>query len=69
MKHPISWHKECLENMRSALVDRRAYADQVAADVRRLECDVEFAARQIAEAEKRGWEAFDPERLLKVRAR
>lgn len=64
MKHPLWWHKECLGNMRSSLADRRAYADRIAADVRRLEGDVEFAERQIAEAEKRGLDAFDAERLL-----
>jgi hypothetical protein len=67
MKQPLWWHKECLVNMRSSLADRRAYADRVAAGVRRLEGDVEFAERQIAEAEKRGLDAFDGERLLKPR--
>lgn len=64
MKHGLSWHKDCLANLLRGLKDRHAAAARAAAEAKQLEREVDFYEDQIAEAERRGLEAFDRERLL-----
>ena len=67
MRFPIKWH---LGNMAAMLQtasehERRAKYSQAAADA--LRSEVAFLQTQIAEAERRGMDGFDSDKLLKKR--
>lgn len=68
MKRSVSWHEECLENMRRSLADAAAGLRIARDRWQRLFDQVEFAQSQIVEAKRRGMTEFDSDRLFKKRA-
>ena len=66
-KRPISWHEECLKNMRSNYQREfeRARIQQEQAD--RLSRAIFHYEAQIAEAKKRCVDGFDSERFMKAK--
>jgi hypothetical protein len=69
MKQTVSWHEQCLVNMKRSLADARSALETHRLRVHKLQDEVDLAERQIAEAKRRGMEAFDDERLLVKRAK
>ena len=63
-KFPVEWHRQCLTNAESSLAEDEKKLARYAADVDRARARVKFMRRQIAEADARGLDGFDPERLL-----
>lgn len=68
-KFPLEWHKQCLKNLRSGLVDAERRVTLAVEHADRLRADVAFREAQIAAAEARGLTEYDPERLLVQRAK
>lgn len=64
----ISWHKGCLENMRATLVREVMALNEQRDRVLGLSQRIDFYGSQIAEATKRGMDAFDRDKLLVKRA-
>jgi hypothetical protein len=62
-KMPLEWHKNCLHNMESSLVDQRKRLESYKRDVERTEQQIEFLKVQIIEAQRLGEDAFDPEKF------
>jgi len=63
-KMPLSWHKDCLRESERYLCEKRTRIED---DFKRLvaqESEWRFRRDQIAEAERRGLDAFDADRLL-----
>ena len=67
MKLPLSSHKEELANTRETLARAEKHLIYAQANVTRLQANVDLYERQIAEAERRGMDAFDDERLYVTR--
>jgi hypothetical protein len=65
MKFPIKWHKDSLTNMTAHWQRERKLAEETLARCVRADLDIKHYAKQIAEAERRGMEGFDRDRLLK----
>ncbi len=68
MKMPLDWHKKCLENSRHNLELSENTLARMQADVCRHRVSVARYAEQIAEAERRGVDAFDSEKFGKKHA-
>lgn len=64
MKRPIEWHEECLRNQRDELERAQHRLALAVESERRARADVDLRERQIAEAKRRGMDAFDSEKLL-----
>lgn len=54
MKFGLKWHKEREEQELRIRIDK----------LERIKLDIQFRERQIAEAERRGLDSFDADRLL-----
>ena len=63
-KFPMSWHRECYQNASANAYRLRRDVERLTAELAERERELAFYAEQIAVAEKRGLEAFDPDRLL-----
>jgi hypothetical protein len=61
----IEWHEKCLVAATASLDRKRTELARLTAEIERDTADLEFRARQIAEAKNRGMAAFDGDRLLK----
>lgn len=64
MKRPIQWHRDRLAALRDSRLRYVEEARRAQERVERITNDVVFLERQITEAEKRGMDAFDEDRLL-----
>ncbi len=64
-KMPLSWHKQNLENQIIHFSHEEEQVARALRDLERSRKQVQFAREQIEEAERRGLEGFDAERLLK----
>ena len=62
--YPLEWHRECLTNSRMSLAQRQRELQRLQVEVQRHADEVGLYEAQIAEAERRGLDAFDRERLL-----
>ena len=63
-KRPVSWHESCLVNVETSI---ERDLDIVRRQQDRISRDIDYAAKlraQIAEAKKRGLDAFDSDRML-----
>ena len=69
MKFPIKWHKDSLTNMTAHWLRERKLAEETLARCTKGEADIQHYAKQIAEAERRGMEGFDRDRLMKPNVR
>lgn len=67
MKMPMEWHRQCLENMISNLSTEEDRVNRAVRDLNRSRIEVATYREQIIEAERRGMDGFDAERLLKKR--
>lgn len=65
MKFALDWHRQCLANMRKNLERSEAELIRLQNDVDRSRKEIEHAAAQIAEAERRGLDEYDREKFLK----
>lgn len=66
-KFPIAWHRRCQMARMNSLVERQHLAHDLRREIERLQADITFTDRQIAEAEKRGLTEFDSEKFLRPR--
>lgn len=64
MKRSLEWHRECLENWERSLIGQRNDFARAKANLERSEAEFAFYAQQVEEAERRGMDAFDRDRLL-----
>jgi hypothetical protein len=69
MKQSITWHKVGAFNRAKGLERDRRNLDELQARFIRNRNDLAFLQAQIAEAERRGMDAFDSDRLLVKRAK
>lgn len=67
MKMPLEWHKQCLVNQMRNLQEKEQHLARMVDDVLRNRKMVEFSTSQVREAERRGLDGYDDERLLKPR--
>jgi hypothetical protein len=67
-RESIAWHEQCLKNVEHSTAQRRANLERELARLTEDETRVVFYRDQIAEAKKRGMDAFDRDRLLVKRA-
>ena len=63
MKFPISWHKECLENMRASAAHYRKAANRAIADAEQCEKACIAYDAQIIRAEEMGVAEFDRDKF------
>lgn len=63
-KFPLEWHRECLANHRATISRQQVELERLKAEVQRSVVEAEFYAVQIEEAERRGMDGFDKDRLL-----
>ena len=72
-KFPLAWHKQGLENTVRHVAETRAnlaaYVARITDQINRSEEWISLTTAQIAEAEARGLDGFDPERFLVKRGR
>ena len=61
---PIEWHEQCLSCSEATYARELEALKDRAKRVKRFRLENEFHRRQIAEARRRGLEAFDSDRLL-----
>lgn len=64
MKFPIAWHKDNLRNFEQSLQQAERELLHFQARVERMRSELAFRKRQIEEAERRGLDRFDPDRIL-----
>jgi len=69
MKFPIKWHKDSLTNLTVHYQRERKLAEETLTRCDKADADIKHYARQIAEAERRGMDSFDRDRLLKSNSR
>lgn len=73
MKYPLSWHKDGLTNALRSLEQRDAAAVRdvlrAQADIARRCAEINRCQAQIAEAERRGLDGFDPDKFLEPRSK
>ena len=67
MKESIAWHRTCLANATAHYGRVRRDAEACLAACVKGEAQCRHYAAQIAEAERRGMDGFDRERLMKRR--
>ena len=60
----MDWHRESFRHQSASLERRRKEAAQLAVAIKLREQEVTFYAEQIAEADKRGLDGFDADRLM-----
>ena len=65
MKFPIAWHKDCLNNLQRSMAEAERTAQRAVQNFERIRAHALDYEAQIAEAEKRNMDGFDPERFLK----
>ena len=63
-KNPIDWHRRGLASLSASLAEREAKLARQIADMERTRAARDLLRRQIAEAERRGLDGFDADRLL-----
>lgn len=63
-KHPIAWHKECLNNAKRHLATEFEAHERKRIELLEKIETVQFRAQQIIEAESRGLTEFDQEKFL-----
>ena len=63
-KFPMDWHRECLKNSAENVAGLRGDVARKTAELERRERELAFYEEQIAEADRRGLDAFDRDRLL-----
>ena len=72
-KFPLAWHKQGLENAVRHLAETQAnlttYVARIMDQINRSEQRIALTTAQIAEAEARGLDGFDPDRFLVKRGR
>ena len=66
-KEKVWWHEECLSNNIAHNARQKKLLTRALQDLERADADLGFYASQIAEAKRRGMDAFDRDRLLKKR--
>ncbi len=64
MKRPLEWHRSVLVNLAASVADAAAEKERALLHWKRLSGYMDLRVRQIAEAERRGMDAFDEGRLL-----
>lgn len=64
MKMPLAWHKQCLVNATLSAQSMRESLKRQIESCERLEEENRFSAQQIAEAERKGMDGFDPDRFM-----
>lgn len=69
MKHPLAWHRNCLQNMLQTLEGRRTELSHVREAVERLNTETVIYAHQIERAEREGRDSFDREKFNHKKAR
>lgn len=63
-KFSLEWHRNCLKNMEAHLAREEQVLIRANAAIVRTRERVDFTRNQIAEAERRGLDGFDADRLL-----
>ena len=61
--HSITWHEDCLKNMKISLQYYQTQLERLQGTIRAVEQNIALAERQIARAKKLGKAEFDPERF------
>jgi hypothetical protein len=61
-QYPLAWHRSCVANMREGLEAQEQAVRQAQARLDSLRHDLTYREYQIAEAEREGRTAFDPDR-------
>lgn len=64
MKFPIKWHLECLANFEASITKQRETVNRQKDSLAESERQLEFAKHQIATAQAKGLDAFDPGKFL-----
>jgi hypothetical protein len=67
MKQPISWHKECLTNVKKSCIRQIKIAQEAAEDVQRMQTRILILESQIAEAERLSKDGFDADKFMQKR--
>ena len=67
MKFPISWHIQCLENMRAGYATKAEHHRREAESLDRALTDIIEREAQIQRAQAEKLDAFDPEKYNKKR--
>lgn len=65
MKMSISWHEECLKNIKSSLGRKKQELASLQAEVDRYEQNVFIYSWQIKEAKRKGKDGFDQDKFGK----
>lgn len=64
MKFPMAWHKKNAENSTLSLIGHERELARMLSNIEFARASHNFYIAQIAEAEKRGVDGFDPERFM-----
>lgn len=64
MRFSLEWHRECEKNQATHLAQKEAEAAETLRRLEVLRKSLAFYRAQIAEAEARGIDSFDSEKLL-----
>ena len=69
MKHLVSWHEECLKNMKLTLEREREYIDNLKRKADDLESSVNFYQAQVTKAKLSKKDGFDREKFMKAKSK
>ena len=64
MKQPLEWHRQYLENAETNLSSEQTRLKLLEIQVDQMRAVADFRRMQIAEAERRGMDSFDADKLL-----
>lgn len=67
MKFSITWHKDCLENMKLYCREEEIKHEKMQRRIKKAKAEIDFYSSQIALAEKRDLKEFDRDRFGKCR--
>jgi molecular chaperone GrpE (heat shock protein) len=63
-RRSLAWHRESIINIRYSLDDRERQLARLSADVENMRERLAFYKAQLAEADRRGMDGFDSDKLL-----
>ncbi|HEV7216858.1 MAG TPA: hypothetical protein VGP33_17260, partial [Chloroflexota bacterium] len=67
-RRSLAWHRESIINIRYSLDDRERQLARLSADVENMRERLAFYKAQLAEADRRGMDGFDNDKLLVKRS-
>lgn len=67
MKRPISWHEECLNHYKEYLESDRRRLENIRLAYEQSVARYNFNVEQLAEAKRRGLDAYDSERFMRTK--